>query len=89
MTENTKENILKEYVYIETNDYIIKGYISGAIGTKNNRILSNVLNSNRDFVAIENCILQPRKFAMQKELEKVEFIEINKSSILIMKPIKE
>ena len=83
--------VIKESVYIETNDYIIKGFISATpsqfANNSNNRMLSNILNSNRDFIAIENCKIEHKGISVKKEVEYVEFIQINKSSILLLKPL--
>jgi len=79
----------KELVYIETNDYIIRGYITAPVNTKKGRILSDILNSNRHFIALEQCKLEPRRIAPIREIEEIEFLQVNKSSIILMKPIAE
>ena len=95
MNCNTNEDIQKEFVYIETNDYIIRGYVSLPANqaysrlSKNSRIMSNLLNSSRDFIAIENCQLKSRRLGSKKTIEEIEFLELNKLSILIMKPLSE
>lgn len=86
-----KENkrAVKRMVYIETNDYIIKGLISVEKGVKPSRVLTCALNTDKEFIAVESCSIQSRKFSSQQEITNEDFIEINKSSILLMKPLAE
>jgi len=86
---NNTERAIKRRVYIETNDYVIRGVISVEKGVKDNRILTCALNSDKEFIAVENCSIQSRKFSSQQEITNEDFIEINKSSILLMKPLAE
>lgn len=83
--ENTAKQ--KELVYIETDDYIIRGYITASMNTKKGRVLSTILNSNKQFIAVEQCKLEPRSISPVKEVEEVDFLQINKSYIILMKPI--
>ena len=45
----------KEKVYIETAEYIIRGYIYMPATGKRERMLSEALNSGRDFIAVKDC----------------------------------
>ena len=48
----------REKVYIETTEHIICGYIFMPKIGKKNRLLSEVLNGNKNFLAVKNCSLE-------------------------------
>lgn len=76
----------KESVYIETQEYVIKGDVfMPKIGNRN-RFLSEILNTNKQFMAVTDCTLESKLFP-QKEIENQKFIQVNISSILIMRPL--
>ncbi len=79
----------KEKVYIETQEYVMRGYIYMPITSKKERILTDALNSDKKFIALKDCELECKRLGSRKEIEKVEFLEVNVNSILIMKPILE
>lgn len=78
----------REKVYIETTEHIIRGYIFMPKIGKKNRLLSEVLNGNKNFLAVKNCSLE-YKLLPSKNVEEHEFMQINISSILIMRPLYE
>ena len=78
----------REKVYIETTEHIICGYIFMPKIVKRNRILSEVLNSNKNFIAVKNCTIE-YKLNPSRNLEKHEFMQVNIASILIMRPLYE
>lgn len=78
----------REKVYIETTEYIIKGYVFMPKIGKRNRLLSEVLNTNKQFIAVKNCSIES-KLIPQKEVEQHDFIQVNISTILIMRPLNE
>lgn len=78
----------REKVYIETSEHIISGYIFMPKIGKKNRLLSEVLNGNKSFIAVKNCILE-YKLNPSKPVEEHDFLQVNISSILIMRPIYE
>ena len=86
-TEELNASYWKEKVYIETAEYIIRGYIFMPATGKRERMLSEALNSKKDFIAIKDCTLEHKKFNSRKELEPLEFIQVNVSTILILKPL--
>lgn len=86
-SEELKTQFWKEKVYIETAEYIIRGYIYMPATGKRERLLSEALNSRKDFIAVKDCTLEHKKFNSRKELEKLDFIQVNISTILILKPI--
>jgi len=78
----------KEKVYIETAEYIIEGYIFMPKIGKKSRLISETLNTSKNFIAIKDCSLE-YKLIPSKPIEKHEFLEINLSSILLMRPLDE
>ena len=78
----------REKVYIETSEHIIQGYIFMPKIGKKNRILSEVLNTGKSFIAVKNCKLE-YKLTPSKNIEEHEFIQVNISSILLMRPLYE
>ena len=75
----------QERVYIETAEHIIKGDIYMPKIGKKQRLLSEVLNSNKTFIAVKNCSLEYKRHP-RRAVEKHEFMQVNLSSILIMRP---
>lgn len=55
---------------------------------KKNRLLSEVLNGNKNFLAVKNCTLE-YKLNPSKNVEEHDFMQVNISSILIMRPLYE
>lgn len=78
----------KEKVYIETTEHIICGYIFMPKIGKRNRLLSEILNMGKSFLAVKECTLE-YKHGKSGAVEKHDFIQVNISSILIMRPIDE
>lgn len=76
----------REKVYIETSEHVICGYIFMPKIGKKNRLLSEVLNTGKNFLAVKNCTLE-YKLKPKSEVEEHDFLQVNISSILIMRPI--
>lgn len=83
-----KTSAWREKVYIETTEHIISGYIFMPNIGKRNRLLTEVLNSGKSFIAVKECTLE-YKHLPSKEIEKHDFMQVNISSILIMRPIED
>jgi hypothetical protein len=81
-------SVWKEKVYIETAEFIIMGYIFMPKIGKKTRLISEVLNSNKQFIAVKDCRLE-FKLAPQREVEFHEFLQVNISTILLMRPLYE
>jgi hypothetical protein len=86
--EETSTSVWKEKVYIETTEHIICGYIYMPKIGKKSRILSDSLNTNKSFLAVKNCTLE-YKLNPSKNIEKYNFLQVNISSILLMRPIND
>lgn len=78
----------REKVYIETAEYVIKGFIFMPKIGKRARLLSEVLNTNKTFIAVKDCTIES-KLNPTREIEKHDFMQVNISTILIMRPIYE
>lgn len=78
----------REKVYIETSEHIICGYIFMPKIGKKNRLLSEVLNTGKNFIAVKNCTLE-YKLNPSKNVEEHEFMQVNIASILLMRPLYE
>ena len=72
----------REKVYIETAEYIIRGYVFMPKIGKKSRLLSDILNTNKQFIAVKNCTLES-KLVPQREIEKHDFLQVNISTILM------
>ena len=55
---------------------------------KRTRLLSDILNTEKNFIAVKDCSLE-YKLNPTKSIESHEFLEVNISTILIMRPIYE
>lgn len=78
----------REKVYIETAEYVIRGYVFMPKIGKKSRLLSEILNTNKQFLAVKNCTLES-KLNPQREVEKHDFIQVNISTILLMRPLND
>ncbi|MBQ4115417.1 hypothetical protein IJD34_08450 [bacterium] len=78
----------REKVYIETTEHIISGYIFMPKIGKRNRLLSEVLNTGKNFIAVKNCSLE-YKLLPNKNVEYHDFMQVNVATILIMRPLYE
>lgn len=88
MTDDKKVSASwREKVYIETAEYIICGYIYMPATGKKERLLSEALNSGKDFIAVKNCTMEHKQFNSRKEVEELDFVQVNISTILILKPL--
>ena len=79
-------NAWSEKVYIETIEYIIKGTVHMPKIGKRERLLTEILNTNKQFLAVTDCYMES-KLSPQKEVEHYDFLELNMSTILYMRPL--
>ncbi|MCQ2958174.1 MAG: hypothetical protein MJ180_04650 [Candidatus Gastranaerophilales bacterium] len=77
--------VWSERVLVITEDYEIKGYVFMPKTGRRNRILSDILNSTKRFVAIKNCKLKHRNSA-NRVTEAHDFIQLNLDSIVLIRP---
>lgn len=78
----------REKVYIETAEHIICGYVYMPKIGKKSRLLSEILNTGKEFIAVKSCTLE-YKLNPSKNVEKHDFMQVNVASILLMRPMYE
>ena len=93
MTDKASKNDLTSSYWIErvviiTDNYEIIGNIYMPKSTKKSRLLSELLNGGRKFIAVKDCSLQTR-ISGSMEPEYTDFLEVNISSIILIKPYHE
>ncbi len=87
---NDAESVIKgvwsEQVLVITEDYEIVGKIFLPKINKRNRVLSDLLNGKKRFMAIKNCKIKHRHFP-DRTTEEQDFIQLNINSIIMLRPI--
>lgn len=93
--DNKQENennlitgIWSERVLVITKDYQIKGNVFMPKTGRKNRVLSDILNGSKRFVAIKDCEVIHREFPNRKA-ETHEFLQLNLNSIILLRPLSE
>ena len=84
--DNLTSGVWSERVLIITNDYEIKGDVFMPKVGKRNRLISDILNSTKSFIAVKNCTLKHRHI-LERETEEYEFLQLNLNSVILMRPI--
>ena len=89
-TEKTSINdfitgVWSERVLVVTQDYEIKGYVFMPRTGKKNRVLSDILNGLKRFVAIKDCEITYR-LNPNRRTEYHNFIQLNLNSIILLRP---
>src|SRR5574344_1273395 len=95
MTEkNTKQpddfitGVWSERVLVVTQDYEIKGYVFMPRTGRRNRVLSDILNGLKRFVAIKDCEVTHRLIP-NRRTEYHSFLQLNLNSIILLRPTLE
>lgn len=84
--ENFIKGVWSEQVLVITEDYEITGKIFLPKINKRNRVLSDLLNGKKRFMAIKNCLIKHRHFP-DRSTEEQDFIQLNVNSIIMLRPI--
>ncbi len=84
--ENFISGVWSERVFVVTDDYEIKGYVFMPKVGKKSRVLSDILNGTRRFVAIKDCEISYRN---SDKVEYQNFIQVNLNSIILLRPDKK
>ena len=85
---NLITGIWSERVLVITKDYEIKGNVFMPKTGRKNRVLSDILNGSKRFVAIKNCEVIHREFPNRKA-QAHDFIQLNLNSIILLRPLNE
>ena len=80
--------VWSERILVVTQDYEIKGYVFMPRTGKKNRVLSDILNGLKRFVAIKDCEITHR-LNPNRRTEYHNFIQINLNSIILLRPTLE
>lgn len=79
--------IWSERILVVTKDYEIRGSVFMPKTGRRNRILSDILNGGKRFVAIKNCEIVHREFPNRK-VETHDFLQLNLNAIILLRPLK-
>lgn len=88
LIETATHSAWQEEVYIETAEFIIKGTVFMPKIGKKTRFFSDMLNTNKTFIAVKFCTIE-YKLQPNRNIEHHDFIQVNISTILIMRPLNE
>ncbi len=80
--------VWSEKVLVITKDYQITGNVFMPKTGRKNRVLSDILNGTKRFVAIKNCQVIHREFP-NRRMETHDFLQLNLNSIILLRPITE
>lgn len=77
--------VWSERILVITQDYEIKGYVFMPRTGRKNRVLSDILNGLKRFVAIKDCEITHR-LNPNRRTEYHSFLQINLNSIILLRP---
>ena len=80
--------VWSEKVLVITKDYQITGNVFMPKTGRKNRVLSDILNGTKMFVARKNCQVIHREFP-NRRMETHDFLQLNLNSIILLRPITE
>ena len=78
----------REKVYIETQEHVIRGFVFMPKIGKQSRLLSDILNTEKKFIAVKDCTLE-YKLKPSRGVETHDFLQVNLTTILLMRPIED
>ena len=80
--------VWSERVLVITQDYEIKGSVFMPKIGKRSRVLSDILNGKKRFVAIKDCEVSYRLMP-NRRTEFQDFVQLNINSIIILRPTSD
>jgi len=80
--------VWSERVLVVTQDYEIKGYVFMPRTGRKNRVLSDILNGLKRFVAIKDCEVTHRLIP-NRRTEYHSFLQLNLNAIILLRPTLE
>ena len=86
--EDFVTGVWSERILVITQDYEIKGYVFMPRTGKRNRVLSDILNGLKRFVAIKDCEVAHRLIP-NRRTEYHSFLQLNLNSIILLRPTQE
>lgn len=78
-------DLWSEKILVITDDYEISGSVFLPKIGKRNRVLTDILNNSKRFIAIKDAVLLHRKFP-DRPGEFQDFIQLNLDSIVMIRP---
>ncbi len=84
--DSLTSGVWSERVFIVTNDYEIKGDVFMPKVGKKNRLISDILNSTKSFIAVKNCSLEYR-LLKDRDIEHYDFLQLNLNSVILIRPL--
>lgn len=88
ITETMISGFWSERILVVTDDYEITGEVFMPKTGRKNRVLSDILNGKKRFVAIKEAEIVHRNNENRK-IETHDFIQINLDSIILLRPAKK
>ena len=86
--QNFVTGVWSERVLVVTQDYEVKGYVFMPRTGKRNRVLSDILNGVKRFVAIKDCEITHR-LNPNRRTEYHNFLQLNLNAIILLRPTLE
>ena len=80
--------IWSEKILVVTKDYEISGKVFMPRTGRKNRLLSDILNGGKRFVAIKDCTIVHREFPNRK-VEHHDFLQLSLNSIILLRPAED
>ena len=77
--------VWSERVLVVTQDYEIKGHVFMPRTGRKNRVLSDILNGVKRFVAIKDCEISHRLIPNRRS-EYHKFLQLNLHAIILLRP---
>lgn len=84
-TSDFVTGVWSERVLVVTQDYEIKGFVFMPRTGRRNRVLSDILNGQKRFVAIKDCEVTHRLIP-NRRTEYHNFLQLNLNSIILLRP---
>lgn len=78
--------VWSEKIHVVTEDYEVTGFIFLPKTYKKNRVLSDILNGKKRFIAIKDSIIVHRNHP-ERAVENHTFIQLNLNSIIMLRPV--
>lgn len=85
---NLTSSIWAEKVIILTKEFEIKGHIFMPKTAKKSRVLTDILNSSKRFIAVKDCEISNRNTTVKRN-EFHNFVQVNINEIILLRPIGE
>ena len=82
---NFISGVWSERILVITQDYEIKGHVFMPKTGRKNRVLSDILNGKKRFVAIKDCDVSYRSLTNRRP-EHHDFVQLNLNSIVLLRP---